>query len=160
MVDIDVLLWCIYFLLSRPHTERYRSTLYALYLHGLSGDDSERAVWLQLNFLTCRAHTLLGQRDVNGFQSSCKINNFFMSFHSTFHFSSHYFWDTSLQSDLCLWLCLAHIPVCQSCVNQSKGQFKCEWMASVFLGSLALFPCCCTVELSWIYCIFFFEGEV
>lgn len=42
VVDIDILLWCIYFF--GPHTEQYRSSLYALYLHGLPGDDSRRSV--------------------------------------------------------------------------------------------------------------------
>lgn len=49
------------------------------------------------------------------------------------------------------------VCVCQSCVNQSIGQLKCEWTAHglYFSGFSGTFSCCCTVELSWIYCIFF-----
>lgn len=58
-----------------------------------------------------------------------------------------------------VWVvCNSHSCVSKLCKSK-KGQLKCEWMAEVSLGSLALFPCCCTVELSWIYCIFFFEGR-
>lgn len=71
-----------------------------------------------------------------------------MSNHSTFPFRCHYFWLTSLQTDLCLelWLCGIHIPVCQSCVNQSKGQLKCEWMNGLglfgFSGTFSLLLYC------------------
>lgn len=37
---------------------------------------------------------------------------------------------------------------------------RCEWLAEVSLGSPALFSCCCTVEQSRIYCIFFFEARL
>lgn len=71
-----------------------------------------------------------------------------MSNHSTFPFRCHYFWLTSLQTDLCLelWLCVVHMPVCQSCVNQSKGQLKCEWMNGLglfgFSGTFSLLLYC------------------
>lgn len=66
MVDIIILVWCTYFLLSGPHTERYRYTLYVLCLHGLSGEDSE---W---TFSPVRLICLLGQWDVIASSSHVK----------------------------------------------------------------------------------------
>lgn len=149
---LDMLLWCIRFSYCWPHAEWYRSALRDLYLHGLPGD------YLSLsqspaNFLTCRARILLGQWVSFGFQASCKIHQTFSCLHSfsaaiisyTVHFSQ----------TLDVW----------NLVKAEDG-VKCEWTASVSLGSLALFPRCCTVDLLCVgFTVFFFfcfvfEGEV
>lgn len=140
---LDMLLWCIRFSYCWPHAEWYRSALRDLYLHGLPGD------YLSLsqspaNFLTCRARILLGQWVSFGFQASCKIHQTFSCLHSfsaaiisyTVHFSQ----------TLDVW----------NLVKAEDG-VKCEWTASVSLGSLALFPRCCTVDLLCVgFTVFFF----
>lgn len=140
---LDMLLWCIRFSYCWPHVEWYRSALRDLYLHGLPGD------YLSLsqspaNFLTCRARILLGQWVSFGFQASCKIHQTFSCLHSfsaaiisyTVHFSQ----------TLDVW----------NLVKAEDG-VKCEWTASVSLGSLALFPRCCTVDLLCVgFTVFFF----
>lgn len=86
------------------------------------------------NFLTCRARILLGQWVSFGFQASCKIHQTFSCLHSfsaaiisyTVHFSQT-------------------LDVCN--LVKAEDGVKCEWTASVSLGSLALFPRCCTVDL-------------
>lgn len=119
---------------------------------------------LSIEFSHLQASHTVGSVRRYGFQSSCKIKNLFMfSQHIPFHFTLFLTSFTSVRL-MCFWfwfwLCVTHIPVSKLCKSK-KGQLKWEWMAEVSLGSLALFPCCCTVELSWIYCIFFFfEGEV
>lgn len=50
--------------------------------------------------------------------------------------------------------------MCQSCVNQSKGQLTCEWMASVFFGfsgtfSLLLY---CRIVLDLLYILLWGRG--
>lgn len=81
-----------------------------------------------------------------GFQSSCKISNFFLSSHSSFRFGSHYFGQTSLQSDLCswLWLCVTHIPVSKLC--KSKQRTVKVWMNGLglfgFSGTFSLLLYC------------------
>lgn len=114
------------------HTERYRSTLYASYLHGFIWRRRQRAasVFFPVNFLTCRARIPSGRRVRRyGFQSSCKINKPFHVFsqHIPVQLTLFLTYFTLSQTRVSwLWLCVTHIPVCQSCVNRSKGQLKCE----------------------------------
>lgn len=80
--------------------------------------------------------------------------------HSTFHFSSHYFWYISLQSDLCLWfgLCVTRIPVCQSCVNQRTVKVWMNgWGLFGFSGTFSLLLYC-RIVLDLLY-IFFLWGR-
>lgn len=102
------------------------------------------------NFLTCRARILLGQWVSFGFQASCKIHQTFSCLRSfsaaiisyTVHFSQT-------------------LDVCN--LVKAEDGVKCEWTASVSLGSLALFPRCCTVDLLCVgftvFFIFIFWGR-
>lgn len=157
MVDIDIF-WCIYFLLSRPCTEQYRSTLYDLYLHGLSGENSNWSLYSEFSHLW--GSCTVGSVRRNGFQSSCKINNFHVfSQHITFQFPLLFF-NTVHLSRTCLYgfSCVLLIPVSELC--KSKQRTVEVWMNGFglfgFSGTFSLLLYC---RIVLDYCIFFFEGE-